>query len=90
MTGDATNLSPEKQMLLALRGLRQRVEELEGRPREPIAIVGMACRFPGGADSLQAYWDMLAHGRDAVREIPRQRIHLDPVFDPRPQTPGKT
>jgi acyl transferase domain-containing protein len=90
MAGNAANLSPEKQTLLALRALRQRVDELEGRARSPIAIVGMACRFPGGADTAEAYWDLLAQGRDAVSEIPRQRIDLDEAFDSRPQTPGKT
>jgi acyl transferase domain-containing protein/NAD(P)-dependent dehydrogenase (short-subunit alcohol dehydrogenase family)/acyl carrier protein len=86
----ADHLSPEKQTLMALRALRQRVEELEGRGREPIAIVGMACRFPGGADSPEDYWDLLLQGRDAVSEIPRERMDLDPVFDARPQIPGKT
>src|SRR3984885_4354481 len=90
MAGNAANLSPEKQTLLALRALRQRVDELEGRARSPIAIVGMPCRFPGGADTAEAYWDLLAQGRDAVSEIPRQRIDLDEAFDSRPQTPGKT
>jgi acyl transferase domain-containing protein/NADPH:quinone reductase-like Zn-dependent oxidoreductase/acyl carrier protein len=86
----ADHLSAEKQTLMALRALRQRVEELEGRAREPIAIVGMACRFPGGADSPEDYWDLLLQGRDAVSEIPRERMDLDPVFDARPQIPGKT
>jgi 3-oxoacyl-(acyl-carrier-protein) synthase/NADPH:quinone reductase-like Zn-dependent oxidoreductase/acyl carrier protein len=86
----ADQLSAEKQTLMALRALRQRVEELEGRGREPIAIVGMACRFPGGADSPENYWDLLQQRRNAVNEIPRERMDLDPVFDSRPQTPGKT
>jgi acyl transferase domain-containing protein len=90
MAAHSENLSAEKQMLLALRGLRQRVEELEGRDRMPIAIIGMGCRFPGGADTPEQYWDLLARGRDAVKEIPSDRMDLDSVFDPRPQTPGKT
>jgi len=90
MAAHSDNLSAEKQMLLALRGLRQRVEELEGRGREPIAIIGMGCRFPGGAETPEQYWDLLARGHDAVREIPSERMDLDPVFDPRPQMPGKT
>ncbi|HTD57101.1 MAG TPA: polyketide synthase, partial [Silvibacterium sp.] len=85
----ADHLSPEKQTLLALRALRQRVDELEAREHEPIAIVGMACRFPGGASSKE-YWDLLLQGSSAVTEIPRERMDLDPVFDSRPQTPGKT
>lgn len=89
MAADSANLSSEKQTLLALRALRQRVEELESRSREPVAIVGMACRFPE-ADSPEIYWNLLVEGRDAVIEIPRERMNLDPVFDSRPQTAGKT
>ncbi len=90
MAGNSADLSVEKQTLLALRTLRQRVEELEDRDRAPIAIIGMGCRFPGGANSPETYWDLLAQGRDAVREIPLQRMDIDSIFDSRPQTPGKT
>jgi thioester reductase-like protein len=45
--------------------------------REPIAIVGVACRFPGAADPA-AYWELLAAGTDAVREPPRGRTELEP------------
>src|SRR3984885_12170431 len=90
MASDSTNLSAEKQTLVALRTLRQRLEELENRTREPIAIVGMACRFPGGANDPAEYWDLLATGRDAVGEISPQRMDLGPWFDPAPQKPGKT
>jgi acyl transferase domain-containing protein/acyl carrier protein len=41
--------------------------------REPIAIIGMGCRFPGGATSPEAYWELLRTGRDAVGEYPAQR-----------------
>jgi acyl transferase domain-containing protein len=37
---------------------------------EPLAIIGIGCRFPGGSDSPQAFWDMLCAGTDAIREIP--------------------
>jgi acyl transferase domain-containing protein/NADPH:quinone reductase-like Zn-dependent oxidoreductase/acyl carrier protein len=90
MAAHSENLSAEKQMLVALRGLRQRVEELEARDSTPIAIVGIGCRFPGGADTPEQYWDLLARGHNAVREIPTERMDLDPIFDPRPQMPGKT
>jgi len=90
MTGEATSMSAEKQTLLALRALRQRVEELEGRARAPIAIVGIACRFPDGVNTPEDYWTLLTQKHDAIREIPRDRMDLDSVFDSRPQTPGKT
>ncbi len=55
---------------------------------EPIAIIGMSCRFPG-ADGLQAFWDLLAQGRDAITEVPPDRWDVDAFFDPNPQAKGK-
>ncbi|MEX2500726.1 MAG: beta-ketoacyl synthase N-terminal-like domain-containing protein, partial [Trueperaceae bacterium] len=56
----------------------------------PVAIVGMGCRFPGGADSPEAYWRLLRDGVDAVDEIPTDRFDVDEVFDPDPAVPGKS
>jgi len=55
---------------------------------EPIAIVGMACRFPG-ASSLDAFWDLLCEGRDAVAEVPQDRWDVHTLYDPDPTVPGK-
>ena len=55
---------------------------------EPIAIVGMACRFPG-ADSPAALWKLLQDGRDAITEVPADRWNVDDYYDPVPATPGK-
>jgi acyl transferase domain-containing protein len=56
----------------------------------PIAVVGIGCRFPGGADSAATMWRMLAEGRDAVTEVPPDRWDVEPVYDPQPGVPGKT
>jgi acyl carrier protein len=56
---------------------------------EPIAIVGVSCRFPG-ASSPRAYWELVSGGRDAVRETPRERWNADDYYDADPSTPGKT
>lgn len=56
---------------------------------EPIAIVGMACRFPGGATTPEAFWDMLRRGEDAVTEVPADRWDVDAFYDPDPDAPGK-
>lgn len=58
-------------------------------PDEPIAIIGMGCRFPGGANSPEAYWDLLNQGRDAITEVPASRWNADQYYDPNPETPGK-
>jgi len=62
---------------------------LEVASEEPIAIVGMACRLPGGADSPEAFWRLLRDGTDAISEIPRDRWAVEDWYDPDPSTPGK-
>lgn len=61
------------QALTAVRELRDRLERLERSRREPLAIVGMACRFPGSADSPDALWSLLCEGVDTVTEVPADR-----------------
>ncbi|NVJ08010.1 SDR family NAD(P)-dependent oxidoreductase, partial [Myxococcus sp. AM001] len=56
---------------------------------EPIAIIGMACRFPGDADSPEAYWRLLRDGVDATTEVPADRWDVDALFDVDPEAPGK-
>jgi acyl transferase domain-containing protein/NADPH:quinone reductase-like Zn-dependent oxidoreductase/acyl carrier protein len=55
---------------------------------EPLAIVGMACRFPG-ANNPEEFWRLLYEGREANREVPPDRWNLDAVYDPDPKAPGK-
>ncbi|WP_220499452.1 type I polyketide synthase [Microbispora sp. H10949] len=71
--------------------LREENRQLAARSREPIAIVGMACRLPGGADSPEALWTILSEGRDAVRGFPGDRgWDVERLYDPDPDAPGKT
>jgi acyl transferase domain-containing protein/acyl carrier protein len=56
---------------------------------EPIAIVGMGCRFPGGASGTEAYWELLRGGVDTTREAPASRWDVERFFDPDPTAPGK-
>ncbi len=80
-----TQLSQKQLMLLALQ-LNERLEQ--SQKSEPIAVIGMACRFPG-ADSPEEYWRLLYEGRDATREAPADRWDMDAFYDPDPKAPGK-
>lgn len=58
--------------------------------REPIAIIGIGCRFPHGGSDPRAFWDMLRQGVDAITEVPRDRWDARRFYDPDPDKPGKT
>ncbi|MEO8077201.1 MAG: type I polyketide synthase, partial [Acidobacteriota bacterium] len=83
------SLSPEKRALLEQR-LQGRRIAVPGAAAEPIAIVGMACRFPGGADSPDEFWSSLVNGVDAIREVPADRWDVERVYDPDPARAGFT
>ncbi|MFI6338823.1 SDR family NAD(P)-dependent oxidoreductase [Streptomyces sp. NPDC050535] len=55
---------------------------------QPIAIVGMACEFPG-ADNVSAFWRMQLDAVDAIVDVPADRFPIDAFYDPRPRTPGR-
>ncbi|MFY0568049.1 type I polyketide synthase [Archangium lansingense] len=69
---ESSELSPAKRMLVALEKMQARLNAVEGAAKEPIAIVGMACRFPQ-AENVESFWRLLHDGVDAVREIPLSR-----------------
>lgn len=77
--------------VLKLNDAAQRTNRAKKRDlAEPIAIVGLGCRFPGGANTPEAYWQLLINGVDAIQDVPAGRWNADEYFDPDPTTPGKT
>jgi acyl transferase domain-containing protein len=66
-------MSPMQKAVFALKELRAQLDELELARTEPIAIVGLGCRFPGGADSPDNFWRLLHEGTDAVTQTPTSR-----------------
>ncbi|MCB8984308.1 MAG: SDR family NAD(P)-dependent oxidoreductase [Ardenticatenaceae bacterium] len=83
-----SGLSPKRLALLAV-DLQSKLEAAQKRPSEPIAVISMACRFPGGANTPEAYWQMLQQGTDAITEIPPERFDAEAYFDADPEAPGK-
>jgi len=80
-------LSPKRLALLAVQ-LQTRLDRIEGERAEPIAIIGMGCRFPG-APNPEAFWRLLEDGRDAVSSVPADRWDVDAFFDPDPDAAGR-
>ena len=56
---------------------------------DPIAIIGIGCRFPGAAGG-QSFWDLLKDGVDAIREVPEGRWDLNALYDPDPRRDRKS
>ncbi|GAB2920344.1 type I polyketide synthase [Streptomyces heilongjiangensis] len=84
-------LSYLKKVTGDLHETRRRLREAESASREPVAIVAMSCRFPGGADTPEDFWRLIGSGGDAVTEWPADRgWDLADHYDPEPGRPGRT
>ncbi|MFI0408240.1 SDR family NAD(P)-dependent oxidoreductase [Actinomadura sp. 3N508] len=80
-----------KRLAVELEDTQERLRGHEERAREPIAVVAMACRYPGGANSPADLWDLLSNGVDAVGPLPGDRgWDVEDLYDADPDAPGKT
>ena len=86
---EGASLTPTKRALLEIRELRAQLAEAEKAWHEPIAIVGMGLRLPGGARDPESFAKLLWSGSDAITEIPADRWSLDEFYGEDPDAIGK-
>lgn len=85
---DLSKLSKEQRILFLLKEMQEEVQRYEKRDVEPLAVIGMACRFPG-ANNPEEFWDMLLSGRDGITDIPGERWSVEKFYDSDPEKEGR-
>ncbi len=82
------NVETSEDPCTSLQTAPERLARLQAEQREPIAVIGMACRFPAGANTPGEYWELLRTGTDGTSDIPPERWDKDAYYDPDPQAAG--
>ncbi len=89
MNNNAANKpSPIKQALLAINKMQKKIKQTEAQKNEPIAVIGMSCRFPK-ANNLEEFWELISNKKDGIIEVPKDRWDIEEYYDSKPNTPGK-
>ncbi len=79
-----------KKAFLAIQDLELKLEKAEAASKEPVAVVGIGCRFPGGASDPDSFWELLRAGRDAVSKVPTDRWDREVSFESNSEGSSKT
>ena len=85
----AAQLSPQAREVLARELIRVGTVFPADAVAEPVAVVGIGCRFPGGVTGPESFWRLLVDGEDAITEVPADRWDADAFYDPDPLAPGR-
>ena len=89
-----TTATPDRARAVITDALRKiddlsaRLEIAEKSSTEPIAVVGVGCRFPGGVNNADQYWDLLKNGRSGIVRVPPERWDADAYYTDDDTVPG--
>ncbi len=89
MSADGAKSMSAMKLALTAQRLRAEMGGIDLIQSDPIAVIGLGCRFPGNAATPEGFWRILEAGTDAVREIPRERWDTEAYYDPDPAAPAK-
>src|SRR5438105_6171678 len=78
-----------KEALTRIESLKNKLKNYEQMEHEPLAIIGLNCKFPGGVNSPLDYWRLIISGQDAIKEVPFSRWDINDFYDENPDMPGK-
>lgn len=89
----ATNPSTSdllRRSVRTIQSLRTQLENQRHDVEEPIAVIGMACRFPGSVDGPESFWEMIRSGQAGVSDVPPERWDVESFYSPAPGRPGRS